>query len=199
MKMQHLNKLKLLLLLVFLTTVNIGFSQNKYKTTDEREITKAYGEYMTSSKVALSENLFDIPEFSQVATLFEIVNFEEMIKNEEMVTVFLSDNSAFDHFSEKERKAFLSVSNKEFLKDIVSYYVIPGRVDEHSIRKAITDGAGSASFRTLNGKTVRFLLDGNQIVMYADNDSKSKILNTNFRFNKGFFHITDGLAIYRQN
>ncbi|MCR9182740.1 MAG: fasciclin domain-containing protein [Flavobacteriaceae bacterium] len=193
--MHYLSNSKRLIAILFILTVSVTFSQSKYKTTDSREITKKLGEYTTNSNLSLSENLFDIPSFSQTASLYKVINFEGMIKNEEMVTVFISDNNAFAHLSEKERKAFLSPANVEQLKEIVSYYVIPGRVDDHSIRKAISDGNGAASFRTLNGKTVRFLLEDNQIFIYADNGSKSKLLQTNFRHNKGFFHITDGLAI----
>ncbi|MEX0997819.1 MAG: fasciclin domain-containing protein [Flavobacteriaceae bacterium] len=193
--MYQLSNLNRFIVLLFILTVSTTFSQSKYKTTDSREITKKLGEYTTSSKSSLSENLFDIPKFSHTASLYKIINFEELIKNEEMVTVFISDNNAFAHLSEKERKGLLSASNKEQLKEIVSYYIIPGRVDEHSIRKAISDGNGSASFRTLNGKTIRFLLEDYQIYLYTDNGSKSKLMETNFRHNKGFFHLTDGFAI----
>ncbi len=193
--MQHLINSNRLIVILFILTVSTTFSQSKYKTTDAREISKSMGEYITNSNLSLSENLFNIPTFSHTASLYKIINFEELIENEEMVTVFISDNNAFAHLSDKERKALLSESNKEHLKEIVSYYVIPGRVDEHSIQKAISDGNGSASFRTLNGKTVRLLLEDNQIYLYADKGSKSKLMETNFRHSKGFFHLTDGFAI----
>ncbi len=193
--MQQLNKSKLLVSVLFIITVSTCFSQSKYKTTDSREIIKKMGEFSINSNLSLSENLFEIPSFSHITSLFKIINFDELIQNEEMVTVFLSDNRAFDQFNDKERKALLSSSNKELLTETVSFYVIPGRVDDHSIRKAITDGFGTASFRTLNDKTVRFMLEDNQIIIYADNGVKNKLIDTNFRHNKGFFHITDGLAI----
>jgi|GEM_PF-404836 len=193
--MQQQGTSNLLIVILIIFSVTTSFSQTKYNTSDNREITKKMGEHTINSTLSLSENLFDIPAFSHTASLYKIINFENMIQNQEMVTVFISDNKAFSHLSEKERKAFLSPANVEQLKKMVSYYVIPGRVDDHSIRKAISDGNGAASFRTLDGKTVRFLLEDNQIFIYAENGSKSKLIDANFRHNKGFFHLTDGFAI----
>lgn len=181
--------------ILFFFTVSLAVAQNKYADSDTRVITKELGEVSIQSNRSIEENLSEITSFSHLMTIYNLIDFEEMIKNEEMVTVFVSDNNALAHMNDKERKAFLSSSNRANLKEIISYYVIPGRVDEHAIRKAITDGNGAASFRALDGKTIRFMIDGETIYLYAANGSRSQLLITNYRHKKGFFHITNGLAI----
>ncbi len=181
--------------ILFFFIVSMAVAQNKYADSDSRVITKELGEVSIQSNLSLNENLSKIDSFSHLLTIYDLIGFEQMIQNEEMVTVFVSENNALAYMDNEERKAFLSSSNTANLKEIISYYVIPGRVDEHAIRKAITEGNGAASFRALDGKTIRFRLEGETIYLYAANGSRSKLLNTNYRHSKGFFHITDGFAI----
>lgn len=184
-----------LLSLLFFFTVSITIAQNKYANSESQVITKELGEVSIQSNLSLNENLSKIDSFSHLLTIYNLIGFEQMIPNEEMVTVFVSENNALSYMDDEELKAFLSSSNTANLKEIISYYVIPGRVDEHAIRKAITDANGAASFRALDGKTIRFMLVGETIYLYAANGSRSKLLKTNYRHSKGFFHVTDGLAI----
>lgn len=183
------------LTIFFFFTLSFVVAQNKYLDSDSQVISKELMEVSIKSNVSLKENISKIESFSYITTILDIIGFEQMTQGEEMVTVFISDNNAFAQMSDKERKVFLSSSNRENLKEIISYYIIPGRVDEHAIRKAITDGNGAVSFRALDGKTIQFKLDGDAINLYALNGSRSKLLKTNYRHSKGFFHITDGLAI----
>src|SRR5690606_27986149 len=121
--------------------------------------------------------------------------FENLINQHHMVTVFVVKNNAFDFMDEEELEQFLSSSNKSKLTEMQSNYIIPGRVDEHSIRKAISDGGGAASFRTINNKTIRFIAEGETVFLNTDSGLKSRLLETNLYHNKGFFHITAGFPV----
>jgi uncharacterized surface protein with fasciclin (FAS1) repeats len=180
---------------IFLFICSPVNSQNTYADDSNRVVTKALGEGTIHSNLSLTENLSEIPSFSRQVQVFKLIDFDKMIAQHQMVTVFVVHNNAFDFMDKNELEAFLSTSNRSKLTEMQAYYVIPGRVDEHAIRKAITDGNGAASFRVLDGKTIRFMLDGDAINLYAPNGSRNTLINTNYHHNKGFFHITDGLAI----
>lgn len=181
--------------LFLLFTIGVTTAQNKYIDSDSQVITKKLGKASIQSNQTIQENLSEAGSFSHLLTIYNLIDFEGMIQDEEMVTVFIAENHALDFMTKKERESFLSSSNSTTLKEIISYFVIPGRVDEHAIRKAIADGSGATSFRSLDGKTIRFVLEGGAIILHAANGSSSELLLTNYRHNKGFFHITDGFAI----
>lgn len=193
--MQTLNIYYKAFSILFFLTASVVVSQNRYLSTDTQVTIKMLDESTIYSNISLTENLSQIASFSYLNTIYDVIDFENMIKNEEMVTVFAPQNVALSHLSEEERQDFLSVSNREFLKEIISYYIIPGRVDEHAIRRAVNDGNGTASFRTIDGKNIRFTAEGETIYLYAANGSRSKLKETNFRHSKGFMHVTDGLAL----
>lgn len=170
-------------------------SQNVYTKDTDRVVEKVLGTDTISSNLSLIENLSKIPVFSRQIQIFSLSDFENLIENHQMVTVFVVKNNAFDSLDKEELDEFFSQSNKSELDLLQSYYILPGRVDEHAIRKAVTDGNGAASFRTLNNKTIRFLQDGESLYLYTDTGSKSKLLETNFYHSKGFFHITENFPI----
>jgi uncharacterized surface protein with fasciclin (FAS1) repeats len=170
-------------------------SQNVYVDDSKRVVTKILGTDTIYSNLSLAENLSKIPAFTRQLQVFKITDFDKIIEKEQMVTVFVVKNNAFDFMDKEELKVFLSTSNRSKLAEMQSYYVIPGRVDEHAIKRAVADGGGAASFRTINNKTIRFLAEGEAIYLYTDSGSKSKLLETNFYHNKGFFHVTSAIPV----
>lgn len=185
----------IILLLFIGTTVH---SQNTYIVDSNRVVTKVLGTETTYSNLSLKENLSKIPAFSRQVQIFELTDFDTFIQGIQMVTVFVVKNNAFDFMNEKELKQFLSSSNSIKLSAMQSYYVIPGRVDEHAIRKSVTDGSGTASYRTINNKIIRFLAEGESIYIYTDTGSRSKLLETDFLHSKGFFHVTEKLPVQQK-
>lgn len=189
---------RLLIQHVFLFCLLFAFSvsgQNKYATSAQATTTKQLEGNTIYSNLSVQENLSKIENFSIYSRILELVNFATLLKEKEMVTLFVVPNSAFSHMSEEELEAFLALSNRDNLKSILSYYIIPGRVDEHAIVKAIERAKGSANFRALDGKKLRFKIEGEAVYLLTGNGSKTKLLQTNFQHNKGFFHLTTDLAL----
>lgn len=182
------------ILCCFLTTLSV-YSQNKYETSTQSVIEKELEGESLYSNLSLKENLTKIDNFSIYSRILELVDFENLIKDEEMVTVFVVPNSAFSHMTVKELDEFLVLSNQEQLKSLVSNYVIPGRVDEHALLKAIERGNGSAKFRTLNSKNLLFKNENSSVYLLTEQGIKNKLLQTNFHHSKGFFHLSSGLAL----
>lgn len=189
-------KLFLSVFLIALTSLSVA--QNKYLSTSSTEVTKNLDSQVVSSNLTLTENLSKMESFSNIFKLFEVVDFENHISEYEMVTVFLPNNDAFKNLNEKELKAFLSNTNANTLKELISHYIIPGRVDEHAIYKAIEEGGGQATFRTINQKSLLFTSTNNTIIIKDAYGVESKLLKSNYRHSKGFFHITDGLALLKK-
>lgn len=192
----HSTKIKYLVLsLALLLGSTFMFAQNKYTNTNTTVVKKLLGSDTIYSNNSLQETVSKIASFSLLNTAFKIVDFDSLIESEEMVTVFVTKNEGFSQFNKEEREQFFSEANKAELMEVISYYIIPGRVDEHAILKAIEMGNGSANFRTLDGKNLRFKTEGGSVYLLTGNGSKNKLLQTNFRHSKGFFHLTSGLAL----
>lgn len=177
------------------TTIN---AQNVYSNDSDRVVTKVLGTDSIHSNLPLEESLSKIPSFSRQLQIFQLTDFENLIEQHQMVTVFIVKNNAFDFMDEEELEQFFSSSNKNKLTEMQNYYIIPGRVDENSIKRAVLDGDGAASFRTINNKTIRFIAEGETVYLTTESGSKSRLLETNLYHSKGLFHVTDKLPIQKK-
>lgn len=173
-------------------------AQNIYSTDSDRVVTKVLGADSIHSNLSLSENLMKIPAFSRQLEIFELIDFDKMTEQHQMVTVFVVRNTAFEAMDEEELEAFFSASNRQELSSLQSYYIIPGRVDEHAIKRAVANGGGSANFRAVNNNTIRFVVEGETIHLFTENGSRSKLNETNFYHNKGLFHIAEKFPIQKK-
>ncbi|WP_339610543.1 fasciclin domain-containing protein [uncultured Planktosalinus sp.] len=190
----HRFLLQQVILYCFFATVTV-YGQNKYEKSTQSVIEKELEGKPVYSNLSLIENLSKIDNFSIYSKMLELVDFENLIKDEEMVTVFVVPNSAFSHMTDEELDEFLVLSNLEQLKTLVSNYVIPGRVDKHALLKAIESGNGSAKFRTLNLKNLLVTYENSSVYLLSEQGIKNKLLQTNFHHSKGFFHLSSGLAL----
>ncbi|MEX2349659.1 MAG: fasciclin domain-containing protein [Flavobacteriaceae bacterium] len=185
--------------LVFSLALLLGstsiFAQNKYAESNTTVVKKLLDRDTIYSNKSLKATASDIASFSLLNDVYTLIDFNSLTDNEEMVTVFVTKDSGFPQMDKEEREAFFSENNKANLIEIISYYIIPGRVDEHAILKAIERGNGSANFRTLSGENLRFKKEGETVYLLTGNGSKNALLQTNFRHSKGFFHLTNGLAL----
>ncbi|WP_188439103.1 fasciclin domain-containing protein [Planktosalinus lacus] len=189
---------RLLFQQIFLFCLLFTFSvsgQNKYSTSAQTTTTKQLEGDTIYSNLSIQVNLSKIENFSIYSRILELVDFETLTKEKEMVTLFVVPNEAFSHMTEEEIEVFLALGNRDYLKNTLSYYIIPGRVDEHAIAKAIERGKGSANFKALGGKNLRFKIEGDTIYLLTGTGSKTRLLQTNFQHSRGFFHLTTDLAL----
>tara|TARA_R110000850_G_scaffold277086_1_gene422420 strand:- start:159401 stop:159994 length:594 start_codon:yes stop_codon:yes gene_type:complete len=192
----YITKIKYILFAVALLLVSTTMvAQNKYADSNNTVVKKLLDKDTIYSNNTLKETISKIPSFLLLNKIYTIIGFDSLVKNEEMVTVFVTKDSGFPEMDKEEREDFFSEDNKANLVEISSYYIIPGRVDEHAILKAIERGNGSANFRTLNGKNLRVKKEGETVYLLTGNGAKNKLLQTNFRHSKGFFHVTSGMAL----
>lgn len=181
-----------LLVLTLLFSV-IGFAQ-KYTKTDNSEVTKKWNETTFYSSKTFSENIAEVPDFSTLSKNLEIESSSKTIEEEEMVTIFAMTNNGYEKLNAVQDSIFNSslAVNKAA---IIKYHVIPGRVDSHSIKKAVQRKKGIAYFSTLQGENLGVKEDNGQLFLVDANGNMSLISATDFYHKNGFFHIVEGFVL----
>lgn len=69
-------------------------------------------------------------------------------------TVFAPTNAAFAALPAGTVDILLKPENKGMLSGILTYHVVAGKMDAAALAKAIADGKGSASLKTVAGGTL---------------------------------------------
>ncbi len=80
-------------------------------------------------------------------------------------TVFAPTNEAFDKLPKATVAGLMQPSERDTLKKILTYHVVPGRIDAADLAKGIKDGGGSYTMKTVEGEPITAKMDGANIAI----------------------------------
>jgi uncharacterized surface protein with fasciclin (FAS1) repeats len=116
--------------------------------------------------------------FSTLAAALGVAGLLKALKNEGPFTVFAPTDDAFAKIPPQTLSALLQPHNREELKAILTYHVVPGRVTAHEV-------ANLNSATTLQGQTVNISKqDGVKV-----NDAK--VIAPDVEATNGMIHVID--------
>jgi uncharacterized surface protein with fasciclin (FAS1) repeats len=84
------------------------------------------------------------------------------------LTVFAPTNDAFKDLPPGTVQTLLMPANKAQLTAVLTYHVVPGRLDFASLSALIAQGGGRAMLTTLNGATLTASMNGPHNIILTD-------------------------------
>ena len=171
----------------------LGIAQ-KYTKTDNSEVTKKWNETTFYSSKSFSENIAEVPSFSMLKKSLELGSSAKAIEDEEMVTIFAMTNNGYEILKGAKDSIFDTTVAANRIA-IIKYHVVPGRVDSHSIKKAVQRKGNVAYFSTLQGDKLGIKEENGQLYLVDSLGNTSMISATDFYHKNGFFHIVEGYVL----
>ena len=173
------------LLFFALLISTIGFAQ-KYTKTDTSELSKKWNETSFYASKSFAENITEVPSFSILKKNLELGSSTKEIEDQEMVTIFAITNNGYEKLLGVKDSIFdiAPVANRIA---IIKFHVIPGRVDEYSIKKAIQHKDEIAYFANLKGVKLGIKEENSQLFLVNSFGNTSVISATDFYHKNGFF------------
>lgn len=83
-------------------------------------------------------------------------------------TVFAPTNEAFADLPAGTVDTLLKPENKATLTKVLTYHVVPGNYDTMKLRAAILQGHGTATLKTVEGGTLRLMMNGSSNITVED-------------------------------
>jgi uncharacterized surface protein with fasciclin (FAS1) repeats len=180
--------MKLHTLFIFCLLAVFTASAQKYTDTTVQTNTKEWQGLMFSSEKSIFQNIENVDVFSKAAPLFD----NGIIADDAMLTAFIMTNSSFSKLKDEEQESLFTKAAKPF----ITYHFIPGRVDSHSLEKAVENGGGTAFFNTVLGERLGVKkMDDGALVLFDSKGNTATIIATDYYHKNGFFHIVDGLLL----
>ena len=115
----------------------------------------------------------------------------ETLKGAGPFTVFAPTNAAFAKLPEGTVDTLLKPENKAQLKGILTYHVVAGDLDSKAVVKAIEDGGGKATLKTVQGDELTASLDGDSVIITDAKGGKSKVTAVDLKQKNGVIHVID--------
>jgi len=119
----------------------------------------------------------------------------DTLKGKGPFTVFAPTNDAFARLPAGTVDKLLQPSNKATLTAVLTYHVVPGRLDAKTIVDKIAAGGGKAKLTTVQGATLTASLSGKDVVLTDAKGGVSKVLLADLGASNGVIHVIDAVVL----
>lgn len=117
------------------------------------------------------------------------------LKSEGPFTVFAPTNAAFDKLPDGTVNTLLKPENKDQLVKILTYHVIAGNFKAKDVVKAIQDGGGKVTLKTVSGDDITITMRDKNVVLKDENGNYSTITATDLEGKNGVIHVIDSVVL----
>lgn len=152
------------------------------------------GAPMLASKDII-DNAVNSKDHTTLVAAVKAAELVETLKGKGPFTVFAPTNAAFDKIPKATLDNLLKPENKKALAGILTYHVVAGKQDAASIVKAIEDGKGKATFKTVAGGSLTATLEGKNVILTDEKGGKSTVTIADVNQSNGVIHVVDSVLM----
>lgn len=171
-------------------SLNASFAQTK---SSEKTV-EVGGAAMYPSK-NIVENAINSADHTTLVAAVKAAGLVETLQGKGPFTVFAPNNAAFDMLPAGTVETLLKPENKAKLTAVLTYHVVPGRIDSKELAKWIKKGNGSAELTTVAGGKLWAKMEGKDIVIIDENGGKAKVTIADVYQSNGVIHVTDHVSL----
>ena len=106
-------------------------------------------------------------------------------------TVFAPTNEAFGKLPKGTVENLLKTENKATLAKILTYHVVAGNLDAAAVVKAIKDGNGKVTLKTVSGGTLNASLKNGKVILTDEKGGIATVTATDLKAGNGVVHVID--------
>ena len=170
------------------STMNSNMNSNM--AMDKSENPMVGGAPMSKEKDII-DNAVNSKDHTTLVAAVKAAGLVDTLKGPGPFTVFAPTNAAFDKLPKGTVETLVKPESKAALTKILTYHVVPGKHDAASIVKAIEEGKGKATFKTVQGEELTASLDGKDVIITDAKGGKSKVTIADVIQSNGVIHVVD--------
>lgn len=141
------------------------------------------------------DNAINSKDHTTLVAAVKAAGLVDTLKGAGPFTVFAPTNAAFEKLPAGTVDTLLKPESKKTLTGILTYHVVPGKQDAATIAKAIEDGKGKATFKTVAGGTLTASLEGKDVILTDEKGGKSKVTIADVMQSNGVIHVIDSVVM----
>ena len=110
-------------------------------------------------------------------------------------TLFAPTDSAFERLPAGTVQTLLQPANREQLRAVLTYHVVPGRVTAAQLTEMIRSNGGEARIGTVQGGTLTATLAGSNVVITDARGGRATVTRADLAQSNGVIHVTDAVSL----
>ena len=152
------------------------------------------GAPMLASKDII-DNAVNSKDHTTLVAAVKAAGLVDTLKGPGPFTVFAPTNAAFAALPAGTVDTLLKPENKGMLTGILTYHVVAGKMDAAALTKAIADGKGSASLKTVAGGTLTAKASGGKVMVMDEKGGSATVTIADVYQSNGVIHVVDKVLL----
>ncbi|WP_166925930.1 fasciclin domain-containing protein [Flavobacterium poyangense] len=141
------------------------------------------------------ENAVNSKDHTTLVAAVKAADLVATLQSKGPFTVFAPTNAAFDKLPAGTVTTLLKPENKKMLQNILTYHVVAGKMNASDIAKAIKNGKGKATLKTVSGGTLTAWMDGKTLYISDESGNKAKVTIADVNQSNGVIHVVDTVLL----
>ena len=135
------------------------------------------------------------PDLTTLVSAIQTAGMDQTLNGAGPFTIFAPENAAFEKVPAARRDALTSPEGRADLRRLLTYHVVPARLDAAALIQRIQAGGGSLALTTMQGGTLTARLDGNGSITLTDAAGEvSQVVEADVVASNGVIHTVDTVA-----
>lgn len=153
------------------------------------------GEAMYPTKDIVA-NAINSKDHTTLVAAVQAAGLVETLQGKGPFTVFAPTNDAFENLPAGTVDNLLKPENKATLSKVLTYHVVPGRIDAAKLMQDIKAGGGKATYKTASGGTLTAMMNGDRNVVIKDEKGSTASISTyDVLQSNGVIHVVNTVLL----
>ncbi|TCT06459.1 putative surface protein with fasciclin (FAS1) repeats [Tepidamorphus gemmatus] len=135
------------------------------------------------------------PDHTTLVAAVTAAGLADTLAAEGPFTVFAPVNEAFAALPEGTVDTLLEPANKDQLVAVLTYHVVPGRLEAADLVEKAKAGGGTATVETVQGENLTVSLDGDAVIVTDAKGGSATVTVADLGQANGVIHVIDAVLL----
>jgi uncharacterized surface protein with fasciclin (FAS1) repeats len=141
------------------------------------------------------DNAVNSKDHTTLVAAVKAAGLVDTLKSAGPFTVFAPTNSAFSMLPAGTVDTLLKPENKGTLTQVLTYHVVPGRIDAAALSQQIQAGGGKAMLKTASGGTLTATMRGKDVLIMDAKGNGAVVTTADVYQSNGVIHVVDKVLL----
>ena len=163
--------------------------------TAAQEKTVMVGGAPMSRSKDIIDNAVNSKDHTTLVAAVKAAGLVDTLKGPGPFTVFAPTNAAFEALPKGTVEALLKPENKATLTKILTYHVVPGKMDATMLMEQAKMHGGMQALKTVGGDTLTVVMDGMKLALKDERGGMATITIPDVMQSNGVIHVISSVAM----
>lgn len=143
------------------------------------------------------DNAVNSKDHTTLVAAVKAAGLVDTLKSPGPFTVFAPTNAAFAALPAGTVDTLLKPENKAMLTGVLTYHVVPGRIDAKALQQMVQDGKGMAALKTVAGGMLTAKSSGGKLMLSDEKGGTATVTIADVLQSNGVIHVVDKVLLPR--